>query len=145
MKITMYGLPVDSQMPTTQCVAVAALRKTYPNQDIDLEKWTNMPDTLLVTRRGRVFIHYTDEQGEKQKKVFTYPDSKWRNPYVIGDGPGKCSLEECLRKYRQHIIDSGLLVEIKELKGKTLGCFCDQKGPCHAKVLVELYNESVKE
>ena len=36
------------------------------------------------------------------------------------------------------VLRSDLRNKIKELRGKTLGCFCDQSGLCHAKVLKEL-------
>ena len=35
-------------------------------------------------------------------------------------------------------------ITIKELEGKTLGCFCDQKGECHGKVLVRLLGINIK-
>lgn len=121
-------------VPTTQCVKVAALRKEYPGENIDLEKWMKKDNTLYVGRSGRIFIK--DPDGTN--RVFHYKGSIWGNPYKVGD---EYSLEESLKLYEKHIVQTGLINKIGELKGKVLGCFCDQKSPCHAKVLVDLYKK----
>ncbi|KKM25633.1 hypothetical protein LCGC14_1593050 [marine sediment metagenome] len=60
--------------------------------------------------------------------------SKWGNPFIIGrDG----NREEVIRKYREYIMQSDLLNDLEELRGKVLGCFCKPKA-CHGDVLVEL-------
>lgn len=117
---------------TTQCVKVESLRKTYPpSENIDLEKWMAKPGMLLVSRHGRIFI----KQPDGSNKTFHYPASKWANPYKVSKD---CSLEQSLNQYKQHVLNSNLKNELHELHGKTLGCFCDQSGACHAKVLVQL-------
>jgi Domain of unknown function (DUF4326) len=118
---------------TTQCLKVANLRKDYKDEDITLEKWMEDPNNVYVGRFGRIFIGKGDD-----KKIFHYKGSKFSNPYKVGKKEGEYSLEESLRLYRKHLRKSGLIKEIEELKGKTLGCFCDQKGPCHAKILANL-------
>lgn len=45
-------------------------------------------------------------------------------------------------------INPPTLEQIRELKGKTLGCYCDQDKPCHGQVLAELAeatDEEIKE
>ena len=61
--------------------------------------------------------------------------SKWGNPFQIGrDG----TREEVIAKYRNWIKEQPQLITcIKELKGKTLGCWCKPKA-CHGDVLAEL-------
>ena len=113
---------------TTQCIKVKELRKNGYNS---LEEWMNDLNNLYVGRRGRIFIH---EDGEK--RIFHYKDSKWRNPYKVSKKD--YTLTESLQLYKQHLIDSGLINELEELKGKKLGCFCDQENDCHAKVLKDL-------
>jgi len=120
----------EEDIPKTQCIKVAALRKVYDN-DINLKKWINMPNNLYVGRRGRIFIDGV---------IFHYPDSKWGNPFLLKD----YSLKDSLELYKKHVLESDLKNRLIELKGKTLGCFCDQSGGCHAKVLVELYRSKVK-
>ena len=111
----------------TQCIKIDALRKTY-SKDMNLEKWISDENNLYVGRRGRIFI-----DGE----IFHYKESKWHNPYKVTD----YSLEDSLKLYKNHILSGGLKNELDELEGLTLGCFCDQSDPCHAKVLMDLYEQ----
>lgn len=64
--------------------------------------------------------------------------SHWGNPFVIGkDG----TREEVLEKYKKYMLQNQYLVQdLKEIKGKTLGCWCKPKA-CHGDVLVELIEE----
>jgi hypothetical protein len=110
---------------------VDALRTIYGN-DIDLEKWLAMDDNVYVGRAGRIFIG-----AGKTKKRFAYQQSKWANPYPVGD---KWSLDESIDLYRKHLVSTGLVNEVGELRGLCLGCFCDQAAgkKCHAKELARL-------
>ena len=66
--------------------------------------------------------------------VYIGRGSKWGNPFKIGrDG----NREEVIEKYREYIMQSGLLSHLEELRNKTLGCFCKPLA-CHGDVLVEL-------
>lgn len=122
---------MEDNIPKTQCIKVDSLRKKFKDKDISLEKWMNMPGNLYVGRRGRIFIN-----GE----IFHYKDSKWGNPFTLKN----YSIDKSLELYKNHILNSKLKDELIELNGMTLGCFCDQSGKCHAKVLVELYILSKK-
>jgi hypothetical protein len=58
------------------------------------------------------------------------------NPFVIGkDG----SRSEVIQKYREWILEQPELIEKirKELKGKTLGCWCKPKD-CHGDIIIEI-------
>lgn len=62
----------------------------------------------------------------------------WGNPFVIGkDG----TREEVIYKYRCHILSEPSVVAMirRDLRGKTLGCWCAPK-PCHGDVLLEIAN-----
>ena len=120
-------------MAGTQCVKVEALRRVFPGNP-DLEQWMAKEDSLYVGRRGRIFIRLSDGTN----KVFVYAGSKWANPFKVGTKAGEYTLEESLRLYRDHVATSDLRNCLNELNGKILGCFCDQSGPCHAKVLIEM-------
>jgi hypothetical protein len=121
---------IPKNIPKTECVAVGELRKGYGN-DIDLEKWMKIEKNLYVGRKGRIFIN---------KEIFHYPGSKWGNPYKISE----YSLEDSLRLYEEHVRNNPELIKtLKELEGKTLGCFCKQSGPCHAKILAKLFQEFI--
>jgi len=43
-----------------------------------------------------------------------YKESKWINPF------------DSIEKYVIHLFKSGLIYEINELNGKTIGCFCHE-------------------
>lgn len=89
-----------------------------------------MSENLYVGRNGRIFI------GKKEEKeIYHYKGSKWANPFKLKE----YTLEESLQKYREYLVETGLINDLKELEGKVLGCFCDQKNDCHAKVLLELF------
>lgn len=117
----------------TQCLKIEFLRKDYKNKDITLEKWMEDKNNVYVGRRGRIFIGKGDN-----KKIFHYKGSKFANPYKVGKKEGEYTVEESLKLYKKYLKDTGLIKDVKELKGKTLGCFCDQKNECHAKILASL-------
>ena len=122
----------DKHIPETECIAVAELRKIY-GKEIDLNKWMKMEKNLYTGRQGRIFIN---------KEIFHYPGSKWANPYKVSES--EYTLEDSLKLYEEHVRSRLDLIEsLKELEGKTLGCFCKQTEPCHAKVLVKLFKEFV--
>ena len=68
--------------------------------------------------------------------VYVGRPTKWGNPFVVGlDG----TAEECVSRYRDWVIRYFLL-EVRELRGKDLACWCKEGNPCHADVLLELAN-----
>jgi hypothetical protein len=127
---------------TTQCLKVDSLRKESGDPDMNLEKWMKNPKNVYVGRPGRVFIGTGDS-----KRVYHYPGSKFANPFKVGaeyqldTGLEIMTLSVSLDLYEVYLKTSGLLDEIEELRGKNLGCFCDQSGDCHAKVLVRYLNK----
>lgn len=104
-------------------VKVKYIRPEYNN----LKEWCEDPNNLYIGRRGIVFI-------DKQR----YPprDSPWCNPYKIGrDG----DWSEVSRKFRDHIMSkiNNKEVDLEELRGKNLGCWCTPND-CHGNILLEL-------
>lgn len=68
--------------------------------------------------------------------VYIGRPSKWGNPFVIGvDG----TRAEVIEKYRSWLEDRVISrrLNLDELRGKTLGCWCAPK-PCHGDVLLEM-------
>jgi hypothetical protein len=74
--------------------------------------------------------------------VYIGRPSKWGNPFKEGkDG----TREEVIDKYERYIHGRpDLLFDLKELKGKVLGCWCKPKA-CHGDVLVRLIEERYEE
>lgn len=116
------------------CIKVANLRCMGYT---DLEQWMQDPNNVYTGRRGRIFI---TDGATKQKRFFGYAGSKWENPYTLKDYP----LEKSLQLYIIHLFRSGLILQIDELRGKNLGCFCVHQRSatgsptCHAQILVDL-------
>jgi hypothetical protein len=80
--------------------------------------------------------------------VYIGRPSKWGNPFThIQDGKTLAkyvvgSREEAVAAYREWITSGEgkhLLMDLHELKGQTLGCWCAPKA-CHGEVLIELIN-----
>ncbi len=125
--------------PTVVCVNVKNLRPAYNN----LKEWMQDPDNVYIGRKGVVFIDNVRYPPE---------DSIWANPYKIKDYVDDEHDEDAarkivLKKYRKDIEkNQELLDRLPELRGKTLGCYCDKnKGEdCHGDILVELYNKYVE-
>lgn len=52
--------------------------------------------------------------------------------------------EEAIEMYRRWLITQPRLVKsLRDLKGKTLGCFCSPK-QCHGDILVEIANKLIE-
>ena len=69
--------------------------------------------------------------------VYIGRPSKWGNPFEIGVHGNR---EEVIQMYKDWIIKQPeLLMQLNELKGKTLGCWCKPYA-CHGDVLIELAN-----
>lgn len=112
-------------------VKVKYIRQTgYQN----LKQWMEDPINVYIGRRGIVFV---DKQRYPKK------DSIYANPFKIGK---QCTREDCLIKYREHLlkkIENGEITiqNLKDLKGKRLGCWCvvpETHVDCHGHVLLEI-------
>lgn len=70
--------------------------------------------------------------------------SKWGNPHPIGWCPHcirEHTREEVIEIYERYICSRlDLIVQLRELKGKVLGCYCKPLA-CHGDVLVKLIEE----
>lgn len=125
------NLEKDNQTKTI-CLKVANLRK---NGYQSLEDWFKNSENVYVGRSGRIWITESIND-QKVKRIFHYAGSKYGNPFKISDSE---TSEIVCQKYKEYILNNKELMDgLKELKGKTLGCFCDQNEHCHAKILVEL-------
>jgi hypothetical protein len=131
---TLINLQINGRT-TVVCVKVNNIRPKYS----DLQRWNEDPNNVYIGRKGVVFI--TDVNGNKMR----YPmyDSLWANPFKI---KGTETRETVVSQYREYIlnkINRGEITQndLEALRGKTLGCWCKEKGKdilCHGDVLVEL-------
>ena len=116
-------------------VKVSYIRPKYD----DLKQWCEDRNNLYIGRRGIVFIK--DESGTKKR--FPSIDSPWANPFKLNKDSS--NLDEVLVKYEEYIknqISTGK-VNLKELEGKNLGCWC-KPSSCHGDILLKLLDESKK-
>ena len=79
--------------------------------------------------------------------VYIGRGSKWGNPYThIKDRETQAEFivdtrEEAIEMYRKYLmVRPDLIDDLKELKGKVLGCWCKPKS-CHGDVLIEFINQ----
>jgi len=65
--------------------------------------------------------------------------TQWGNPYPVK----YWGLKESLRLYEEYINDSikAKMVDLSELRGKNLACWCKLDKPCHADILLKLANK----
>lgn len=49
--------------------------------------------------------------------------------------------ERAVEEYEEAIREGTIAVDVTELRGKDLACWCDRFHPCHADVLLELANK----
>jgi hypothetical protein len=79
--------------------------------------------TVVVNKRAEAY------------DVYIGRPSKWGNPFFIS---GDQDRETAIQRYREWIVTKPtLLADLKELKGKRLGCFCKPLS-CHGDVLAEM-------
>lgn len=73
--------------------------------------------------------------------VYVGRPTKWGNKFKPADGD--LSIDECLMHYRADIERMERMgeVDLMELRGKNLACWCKENQPCHADVLLELANK----
>lgn len=76
--------------------------------------------------------------------VYIGRPSKWGNPYTHLPSKTLASYvvanrDEAIAKYKDYLYESGLIADIHELQGKTLGCWCAPRS-CHGDVLIQLAN-----
>lgn len=77
--------------------------------------WRKPPNTVIVAR-----------------------PSKWKNPFKVAD----YGREQALARYRQYLaeqLQAGNL-DLSELRGKDLACYCKLDQDCHADILLRLAN-----
>lgn len=87
------------------------------------------PETVVVN----MYKHSFD--------VYIGRGSIWGNPYTVQEH----GRDVCIEMYEQYIRarlhqEPNLYLQLLELKGKRLGCFCKPKA-CHGDILVKLIQE----
>lgn len=94
----------------------------------DIEGWLKTP--------GNTYI------GRETKEV---QGSKWGNPYIVSKSSSKSYRKQVLKQYEKYVLSNvELSLSLRELEGKTLGCWCSPK-LCHGLVLKHLTEKTTKD
>jgi hypothetical protein len=131
------------------------LYKKVKKQNSDIIKQYHLSKFINKTKPAKlntIFVEGYEQYGNiiiKVKKngsfnlseTFHYKGSIFQNPYPVNKNT---TVDESLEKYKKHIIKSGLVHKLENIRGHVLGCFCLQDNPCHAKVLINLLYEAEK-
>lgn len=93
-----------------------------------------MARTTVVNIRKSEYDVYIGRSGKGMQSI-------WGNPFSVKE----YGLGVCIEMYRNYILERldnepELLLELKKLKGKRLGCFC-KPNACHGDVLVSIIEE----
>jgi len=67
--------------------------------------------------------------------VYVGRPSKWGNPYTVQEH----GLEDALTKYKVHLLAmvTGGYLDLRELEGRDLACWCPLTHKCHGDILLE--------
>jgi hypothetical protein len=104
--------------------------------------WRMPPNTVSITRPGK--------WGNPYRVVETNTKGCW-NVIYYGDGieymvgmalPKEMAVKMAIQEFR-HSVGDGM--DLEELNGKDLACFCKEGEPCHGDVLIELCLQNCKE
>ena len=80
---------------------------------------------------------------KKPFDVFIGRPEKWSNPFPIRKDRTR---EESLRLFEKWIRNKPeLLKDIGELRGKILGCWCEESEECHGDILIKIIKEMFDE
>lgn len=134
------GLMDPISKDTTQVVNVKVkyIRPKYK----DIKTWMENPENVYIARAGVVFVKKEDGSQERWPKK----NSVFANPYKVKkNADGSNNRLNIIGLYEDHIINKieseNLYDELRNLKGKSLGCWCkesDKEVECHGDVLVKL-------
>lgn len=101
---------------------ITDLRQKFKSKQ-DAQRWFDNPNNIYIGGRNKFF---------KQ--------SPWHNPF----GVRKFTDSGALKLYETYIINSPLLYKIQDLKGKNLGCFCNNT-KSHANVIIKILCSDLEE
>jgi len=80
--------------------------------------------------------------------VYVGRGSKWGNPFKVGNPDNEermeFTLDESLKNYKLWLLGKIQVtkeLDLSELKGKDLACWCPLDKRCHADILLELANK----
>lgn len=103
------------------------------------------PDSRHAKKMKRIQRKRTRGWKMPPNTVYVGRPTKWGNPYKVGaligpfsDGP-RITHQIAVEWYRDWLIEQVVYkrLNLDEIQGKDLACFCQEGEPCHADVLIE--------
>jgi len=85
-------------------------------------------------------IKVLNKRNSKNDGVYIGRPSKWGNPFVIGKDGCRSQVVEKYEKWLLFEKPELVVAAKKELKGKSLVCWCSPEA-CHGDVLIKIANE----
>jgi hypothetical protein len=104
-----------------------------------------IPARVRIRRSGDQIIQDCDVYMGRRWTMggWDLPQSIWANKFKVKT----YGREECIKKYEEDLEEkikkdkTGMVNELKKLKGKRLGCFCELKNHCHVDVVIKYYKK----
>lgn len=123
-----------------ECQAFAIQLKSYKEKQARYGAIDKQPVRVQRLRSKGFNLQAASPNG--LPVVYVGRPTKWGNNHRIEDYGG--DVEVCLRKYKEDIelLDSTGEIDLSELSGKNLACWCSLDNPCHADVLLRMVNNS---
>lgn len=118
-------------------------RPAYRNSLADVfDEETTLVNIAKETGKGTIKERIQEWCRRSEQNVYIGRGSPWGNPYShLEQSAAEWKVEtreEAIQKYREWLLSQPeLMVRLKELKGKRLGCWC-KPDSCHGEVLLEL-------
>ncbi len=109
------------------------------NVDIPVQKWVDYKPKRIQRKR-------TKGWKKPEGAVYVGRGSKWGNPFIVGcwyhKDEGKLTPEMSIKKYREWVKAQifSTMLDIAELRGKDLMCWCAEDAVCHGDILLEIAN-----
>lgn len=105
-----------------------------PNARLPRAKAPASPVRLRLSRRGGFNLRSLSNRTNGLEAVNVARPSKWGNPYPV-EVHGRV---KAIALYREHLKRSAL--DVAELRGRNLACWCGPGELCHADILLALAN-----
>jgi len=119
----------------TQEKIKTSLNECLPAVSISVEKG-NKPKRIKMKMKGGEVVNPYDVYVGRRLTMggWKLKDSEFKNPFTVK----QYGLDECLRLYKEYLNNNKqLLINLKTLEGKRIGCFCELKDKCHIDILIE--------
>jgi hypothetical protein len=99
---------------------------------------TERPVRLQLSRKKGFNLQALSRATNGLPAVNVARPSKWGNPYRVGT----CMIPDARAAVDAFAANLPISIDLSELGGKNLACFCKPGSACHADVLLELLTSS---